>query len=132
MKLIKINTDHYELDGKKVTDRLQEVKELIGEVDVEKKIYALCQTECIVDSYGKATDDGMVIGIRAYNQALEDNKDKKYTEEDMRKAIEFGYDLRNNHKAINSGIDWVKILTQSLQPKTEWEVEIVDGKLKLV
>ncbi len=28
----------------------------------------------------------------------------KYTE----KAIEYGYNLRNNNKPINSGIDWVK------------------------
>ena len=26
----------------------------------------------------------------------------------LEKAIEFGYQLRNNNKPINSGIDWVK------------------------
>ena len=30
--------------------------------------------------------------------------ESKYTE----KAIEYGYNLRNNNKPINSGIDWVK------------------------
>ncbi len=45
---------------------------------------------------------------KGYLQCQEDVTDKKYTEEDMRKAIGFGYELRNNHKPINSGIDWVK------------------------
>ena len=33
----------------------------------------------------------------------------------------------NNLKNIH--IDWV---TQSLQPKTEWEVEFINGKIELV
>lgn len=112
---------------------LQEVKELIGEVDVEKKVRNEMGIPdyILINSMSPSMQGSLEFGINCYNQCLEDNKDKKYTEEDLRKAIEFGYDLRNNHKPINSGIDWVKILTQSLQPKTEWEVEIVDGKLKL-
>jgi hypothetical protein len=35
-------------------------------------------------------------------------QERSYSEEDMRKAIEYGYQLRNNNKPINSGIDWVK------------------------
>ena len=34
--------------------------------------------------------------------------ERMYNEEDLEKAIEFGYQLRNNNKPINSGIDWVK------------------------
>lgn len=78
---------------------LSEVKELIGEVDVEKKA----------------------------NQALEDNKDKKYTEEDMIKVID---------RARNYNDGWVETedeIIQSLHPKTEWEVQInFDGKLELI
>jgi len=87
-----------------------------------------------IDDEWQKDDDAVKFGIKVgYVQGYNKAKEKyRFTEEDMRKAIEFGYDLRNNHKAINSGIDWVKILTQSLQPKTEWEVEIVDGKLKLI
>ena len=33
---------------------------------------------------------------------------KKMEKEQLEKAIEFGYELRNNNKPINSGIDWVK------------------------
>ena len=91
---------------------LQEVKELIGEVDVEKRIYDT-DFRGDVNSYKQG-----------YNQAREDNKKKKYTEEDMWKAFEYGKTL--------DGYDWFGDLLESLQPKTEWEVEIIDGKLKLV
>jgi hypothetical protein len=40
--------------------------------------------------------------IRGYTQCQEDMVDT------IKKAIEFGYQLRNNNKPINSGIDWVK------------------------
>lgn len=33
---------------------------------------------------------------------------KQMEKEQLEKAIEFGYELRNNNKPINSGIDWVK------------------------
>ncbi len=89
---------------------LQEVKELIGEVNVKKK------TE-------KYTSHDMFWYRQGYNQAIEDNKKKKYTEEDMWKAFEYGKTL--------DGYDWFGDLLESLQPKTEWEVEFVDGKLKL-
>jgi hypothetical protein len=35
-------------------------------------------------------------------------KAKEMEKEQLEKAIEYGYQLRNNHKPINSGIDWVK------------------------
>ena len=36
------------------------------------------------------------------------HKAKEMEKEQLEKAIEFGYQLRNNNKPINSGIDWVK------------------------
>lgn len=36
------------------------------------------------------------------------DKAKEMEKEQLEKAIRYGYDLRNNHKPINSGIDWVK------------------------
>ncbi|HBT92866.1 MAG TPA: hypothetical protein DEB23_01080 [Chitinophagaceae bacterium] len=64
---------------------LQEVKELIGEVDVEKKAekFIGCEYDDIEDSIGQIGYDSF---IRGYNQALEDNKDRKYTEKDIDKA----------------------------------------------
>ena len=99
------------------------VKELIGEVDVEKKANEYF-TE--TNPYHPEYNEGLHIGYKVgYNQALEDNKEKKYTEEDLRNAYRHGTTVNHGTKEhFNSFI-------QSLQPKTEWEVEIVDGKLKL-
>lgn len=36
------------------------------------------------------------------------NKAKEMEKEQLKKAIRYGYDLRNNNRPINSGIDWVK------------------------
>ena len=100
---------------------LQEVKELIGEVDVEKKAENYAKDGLVIDT---PYANGLLYGhIKGYNQALEDNKEKKYTEKDMWKAFEYGKTL--------DGYDWFGDLLESLQPKTEWEVEIVDDKLKL-
>jgi len=74
----------------------------------------------------KYTSHDMFWYKQGYNQALEDNKDKKYTEEDILDAWELGASvglpLTRNKK---------ETLFKALQPKTEWEVEIVDDKLKL-
>ena len=102
---------------------LSEVKELIGEVDVEKKAHNWFMTEKFMSSH--IAD--MKSFIAGYNQALEDNKDKKYTEEDLRKAIS---ETRRGMLFLDK---YVNEFIQSLQPKTKWEVEFDEnGKLKLV
>jgi hypothetical protein len=95
---------------------LSEVKELIGEVDVKKKIISPypINTQNDVDWC-----NGYQTG---YNQALEDNKEKKYTEDDVIRIVE---------KSRETGLT-AEYLILSLQPKTEWEVEFIDDKLKLV
>lgn len=95
---------------------LSEVKELLGVMDVEKK----AQIE-----WGNVHRTGVLGYIDGYNQALEDNKEKKYTEEDLRKAIS---ETRRGMLFLDK---YVNEFIQSLQPKTEWEVEILDGKLRL-
>ena len=94
---------------------LSEIKELIGEVDVEKKATEYANTfigeESTADVDYKA----------GYNQALEDNKEKKYTDEDVIRIVE---------KSRETGLT-AEYLMITFQPKTEWEVEFVDGKLKL-
>jgi hypothetical protein len=40
--------------------------------------------------------------VKGYTQCQEDMADI------IKQAIEYGYQLRCNHKPINSGIDWVK------------------------
>ena len=104
---------------------LSEVKELIGEVDVEKKV----RNEMGIPDYlptnsmSPPMQGSLEFGIKCYNQALEDNKDKKYTEEDLKRYHNIMC-LHGNKK----GEEFI----QSLQPKTEWEVEFDNnGKLKL-
>lgn len=90
---------------------IQEVKELIGEVDVEKKAFEYT-------SVSQAHRRGFIDG---YNQALEDNKEKKYTERDLWRAFDSG-------KAGKLAVEFYETL---LQHKTEWEIEEIDGKFKL-
>jgi hypothetical protein len=109
-------------ETKKSNLSLQEVKELIGEVDVEKKMispYPL-NTQNDVDWCNGYQ--------RGYTQALEDNKEKKYTEEDLMKTI-----WKTVKIALNEDFSEKKYneIIQSLQPKTEWEVKFINGKLTL-
>ena len=108
---------------------LQEVKELIGEVDVEKRAekFIGCKYDDIEDNIDQIGYDSF---IRGYNQALEDNKEKKYTEEDIELlAAELIGKYRLGQ--IKEAEDVYKIINSYRVPKTEWEVEFVDGKLKL-
>lgn len=115
---------------------VQEVKELLGEVDVEKKAHSMIMNYLTDNNssgdFNKSTigaDDNKNWFIKGYNQCLEDNKEKKYTEKDIRKAIEMARE-RITHP------DWDYIyeddneIIQALQSKTEWDVTI-DGELKL-
>ena len=90
------------------------VKELIGEVDVAFERYPIIEND-------KEHNDRNYYRRSAYYQALEDNKEKKYTEEDVIAIVE---------KSRATGLT-AEYIIQSLQPKTEWEVEFLDGKLKL-
>jgi hypothetical protein len=122
---------------------LQEVKELIGEVDVEAleiRYYQQLEQRREVaknftgqvagrhpDMFGHSEVHNMVRGyLEGYNQALEDNKDRKYTEKDIDKAYRAGMQFVGEDKGSFGEF------IQSLQTQTEWEVEIVDGKLKLM
>lgn len=89
---------------------LEYIKNLVGEVDVEEKAEELTKHL----TFPNERKEGIIIG---YNQALEDNKDKKYTEEDLRKAMGFGYDMCHQKRLDKWGFE---NFIKSLQPKTEW------------
>lgn len=113
---------------------LQEVKELIGEVGVENKAMEIHPVE--LDEGWDKNKQYRDEWINGYNQAIEDNKEKKYTEEDIVKAIEMAREgirvTRISEWETEKEFDYNDYqIIQSLQPKTEWEVEFVDGKLKL-
>ena len=74
--------------------------------------------------------------IKGYTQCQEDMADKKYTEEDLIKYIrEYSHLLLDSIMDKNlptpEKLPLVETFIKNTQPKTEWEVEIVDGKLKL-
>lgn len=114
---------------------LSEVKELIDEVDVEKK--ADEKYPISMQPNGRTLAGGVYdVDVnfmerhaykKGYNQAIEDNKEKKYTEEDIRKAYMVG-----KHGGVTQTYYEFEDYIQSIQPKTEWEVCFVDDKLKLI
>lgn len=123
---------------------LQEVKELIGVVDVEKKAeeYADFSNDYVPLTFGyKFNTNTKRDYLAGYNQAIEDNKDKKYTEDDVKRAFELSRKM--HHIALSkalggsyqefmfSDFEEYKDIILALKYQTEWEVEIVDGKLKL-
>lgn len=107
---------------------LSEVKELTVEVDVEKKAKQDA-IELFGNDFSLASLSHQTEFKRGYYQALEDNKDRKYTEEDMRVAIRLATTSKYDH--ILEFYSEADIL-QSLQPPTSWDVTFVDGKLKLI
>lgn len=91
--------------------------------------------DCSCDNcfYGRTILSEKILQL---NQAIEDNKDKKYTEEDMMEAMlkicEYYADSVDSGGVLD-GYKTANQIIQSLQPKTEWEVEFdSNGKLKLV
>ena len=123
--MIKLSEDHYiVVDNKEMhTIPTPEAKEILGVVDVEKHWENFrIENPNTVGGF----QEQYISFLYGYNQALEDNKEKKYTEKDLKRAYACG-------KGVG-GLDMkdgFEEFIQSLQPKTEWEVEMVDGKLKL-
>ena len=114
---------------------LSEVKELLGVVDVEKVAVEWYNGQAKYDSSFIADPYSWKEG---YNQALEDNKYRKYTNEDMltirNQLVAFlligDVTALDKIQAISKYTKWFDECVESLQP-TEWEVEFVNDKLKL-
>lgn len=117
---------------------ISEVKKLLGEVDVKKKAHLAAQKryrlERIlleqINEYGGEVKEFVRNFIVTYNQVLEDNKEKKYTEENIRAVFMHGFLLGVDRGEYSIDME-NKSLSKYLQPATEWDVEIIDGKLKL-
>lgn len=103
---------------------LSYIKSLVGEVDIEKKA-----KECI-GWYDKNDDRDIDTFINGYNQCLEDNKDKRFSEEDMRKVLELGLNLIVDN--VYNEEHFKKLINSITQPKDTWEVEFDENNnLKL-
>lgn len=142
--------NHHEPHFNKIKPlKLEEIHELLGIVNIEvKALKQLSKTnELFIQSsrpdlqsnldYENGYLDGAVFG---YNKALQDNSEKKYTEEDIEHAIfTLWRYFVNDPRQINL---WVKedykefylnYIKTYLQPKTEWEVKILDNsKIELI
>lgn len=135
------------LDGVELIS-LSEVRELIGEVDVEsiaEKTADALQWD-FEDPCGCGYSDFIDGFVNGYNKAIEN---KKYTEEDLRKAVDMARDIADDSAHDTFTVDDITGCTeictygwrekysnekiiQHIQPKTEWDVEFVDGKIKLI
>jgi len=113
---------------------LSEVKEVLGIVDVNKKAWKYNPVKKLDAAFIRAAY------LCGYNEALEDNKEKKYTRNEvhslMCKAFEQGLKkadvLEAGLEGKETDVECAWILTRhDSTPKTEWEVEMVNGKLKL-
>ena len=114
---------------------LSEVKEVLGIVDVNKKAWKYNPVKKLDAAFIRAAY------ICGYNEALEDNKEKKYTRNEvhslMCKAFEQGLKKADVLEAGLEGKEtdvecaWILTRHDSTPKKTEWEVEFIDGKLKL-
>jgi len=147
MKLIELSEDHYIVvdDSNKAMHTIptSQAKEIIGVVDVEKKardfatksvnpINPIGTVTCLLSQNGYE---------KGYNECLEDNKERKYTRNEvhalMCKAFEQGLKKADVLEAGLEGKEtdvecaWILTRHDSTPKKTEWEVEMVDGKLKL-
>jgi hypothetical protein len=161
VKLIKVDKGYYNLEDEKgnvlgtsyqfnssVGDVLEyklsdkNCDEIFGVVDVEKLAeeyffneYSWNKNNTLPykDSDVQLTKNDF---IKGFNKAMELNKDKVFTEDDLRKAIRFGFNgaygyLTGEKGTIRNQSD---IYIQSIQQPTEIEVEIVKesiGRVKL-
>jgi hypothetical protein len=133
-KLIKKITGIYklELDDKVIaSDDVDMQKDLeIGKLSKQNcdEIFRVTDVEKLAEE--KYPNDGyadtilMQKGfIKGFKKAMELNKDKLFTEEDVRKAYIYG--VSNCHSFGHSAIDYTDKCIQSLQQPTEIEVEIL-------
>ncbi len=83
-------------------------------------------TDCGCDNcfYGRTILSEKILQL---NQAIEDNKEKKYIEEDMKLCYMQGWNRGKENKSTEMN-NYIQFISQS---KTSWEVEFVDGKFKL-
>lgn len=118
---------------------LGDVKKVTGEVDMEelelKYHQQLIQRREVAKNFrGQVAGNhpdmftsremlSMMEGFTdGYTQSLDDNKDKKYTDDDVIAIVK---------KSRETGLSAEYIIISDYQPKSHWEVEFVDGKLKL-
>jgi hypothetical protein len=131
-KLIKTEDEQgvmYSLSGDNLPENYvlskRNCDELFGVVDVNSEVEVIVKTIC-PDDRGKDIiyGTGMAVGIQCFKKAMELNKDKVFTLENVRKAFNKGYLMKFNPS--DEYTETLNGLVQSLQQPTEIEVEIVE------
>jgi hypothetical protein len=131
-KLIKTEDEQgvmYSLSGDNLPENYvlskRNCDELFGVVDVNSEVEVIVKTIC-PDDRGKDIiyGTGMAVGIQCFKKAMELNKDKVFTLENVRKAFNKGYLMKFNPS--DEYTETLNGLVQSLQQPTEIDVEIVE------
>jgi hypothetical protein len=105
--------------------------EIFGVTDVNSEVETIVKTIC-PDDRGKDViyGTGMAVGIQCFNKAMELNKDKLFTEDDIKRFVRWGihqaylediYDTTHLEKAT---VEICNQLIEAIQQPTEIEVEI--------
>ena len=125
---------------------LSEVEEAINRYSVEKMAESYARKQCddlydyetiIGASWGWETAFDYKSGFKAHQELV---KDKLFTVDDMKKVIELAqsytvdtqYDEYDVMHEILKHTHSEKMIIDLLLPKTEWDIEIVDNKIKLL
>ena len=149
MKLIKINSNHYvAVDdspkkenfyipiGIKYLDDTNTIREPISE-DIDywstrKDYYIITHSTqplaSMKELIGKGYDTILPINIDEVKELIGGDKDKKYTFNQITDAISMAREINGKESYYRYSMEEI---VQSVEPKTSWEVEIVDGKLKI-
>ena len=101
---------------------LSEVEEVINGYSVEKMAEKFVIEKLKISSQAPGVMIGYIDGFKAHQELV---KDKLFTIEDMRWAFESATDLSPYYDSFD---DFYK----TIAPKTEWDIEFVDGKIKLI
>lgn len=140
MKLRKLNNGYYSLydsDGDIVASNnpdtpcskklsKENCDEIFGVINVEK----LADEYIVIKPKHREHEHNLAVSayIEGFNKAMELNKDKLFTVEDIMKAFEAGYETLESEKTYNEHYD---ILIQLLQQPIEIEVEIVTEPMNI-
>ena len=144
------SANRFEIDNGEITivadkDSILNVKEMI---DYSYNGYTPMQLarQSAVDNNYDIEDDvykhGFVEGFKAHQELV---KDKLFTTEDIRKAIKMAWEADSIDGTVDLNVvlhygnnndlrtKWSEEeIIQSLLPKTEWDIEFIDGKIKLL
>ena len=109
-------------DGKKLKLSKENCDEIFGVVDVEKLTEEYVDADPDLEIGTSEYHNAKVDFKEGFNKAMELNKDKLFTVDDVKKAFNAGWVQRHNEEG--SHYENMETLIQSLQQPTEIEVEI--------